>query len=69
MQNRFDSAAQNGGLARVLHGRARDYPVLVTKAAARSPSEIAGTVVFLASDKAADMVGSELMIDGGMSNP
>lgn len=31
-----------------------------------TPSEIAKTVVFLASDEAAYMVGSEIMIDGGM---
>ncbi len=31
------------------------------------PSEIAKTVVFLASDEAAFMVGSEILIDGGMS--
>jgi NAD(P)-dependent dehydrogenase (short-subunit alcohol dehydrogenase family) len=32
------------------------------------PSEIAKTVVFLASDEAAFTVGSELLVDGGMSN-
>ena len=32
------------------------------------PSEIAQAVVFLASDEAAFTVGSELVIDGGMSN-
>ena len=32
------------------------------------PSEIAQAVVFLASDEAAFTVGSELLIDGGMSN-
>ncbi|MFI4981683.1 MAG: SDR family oxidoreductase [Nevskiales bacterium] len=32
------------------------------------PSEIAKTVVFLASDEAGYIVGSELVIDGGMSN-
>lgn len=32
------------------------------------PSEIAKAVVFLASDEAAFTVGSELVIDGGMSN-
>ena len=32
------------------------------------PSEIARAVVFLASDVAAFTVGSELVIDGGMSN-
>src|SRR5579859_2082712 len=32
------------------------------------PSEIAKAVVFLASDEAAFTVGSELIIDGGMSN-
>jgi NAD(P)-dependent dehydrogenase (short-subunit alcohol dehydrogenase family) len=31
------------------------------------PSEIAQAVVFLASDEAAFTVGSELIIDGGMS--
>lgn len=31
-----------------------------------TPSEVAKTVVFLASDEAAYMVGSEIMIDGGM---
>jgi NAD(P)-dependent dehydrogenase (short-subunit alcohol dehydrogenase family) len=31
-----------------------------------TPSEIAKTVVFLASDEAAYMVGGEIMIDGGM---
>lgn len=31
------------------------------------PSEVAKTVVFLASDEAAFMVGSEILIDGGMS--
>jgi NAD(P)-dependent dehydrogenase (short-subunit alcohol dehydrogenase family) len=33
-----------------------------------NPSEIAKAVVFLASDEAAYTVGSELIIDGGMSN-
>jgi NAD(P)-dependent dehydrogenase (short-subunit alcohol dehydrogenase family) len=33
-----------------------------------TPSEIAKAVVFLASDEAAFTVGSELLIDGGMSN-
>ena len=33
-----------------------------------SPSEIAHAVVFLASDEAAFTVGSELLIEGGMSN-
>jgi NAD(P)-dependent dehydrogenase (short-subunit alcohol dehydrogenase family) len=33
-----------------------------------SPSEIAAAVVFFASDEAAFTVGSELLIDGGMSN-
>ena len=33
-----------------------------------SPAEIAAAVVFLASDEAAYTVGSELLIDGGMSN-
>jgi NAD(P)-dependent dehydrogenase (short-subunit alcohol dehydrogenase family) len=33
-----------------------------------NPSEIAKAVVFLASDEAAYTVGSELVIDGGMSN-
>jgi NAD(P)-dependent dehydrogenase (short-subunit alcohol dehydrogenase family) len=32
------------------------------------PSEIADAVVFLASDESAFTVGSELVIDGGMSN-
>jgi NAD(P)-dependent dehydrogenase (short-subunit alcohol dehydrogenase family) len=32
------------------------------------PSEIASAVVFLASDESAFTVGSELLIDGGMSN-
>jgi len=32
------------------------------------PGEIARTMVFLASDEAAYTVGSELAIDGGMSN-
>ena len=32
------------------------------------PGEIAKAVVFLASDEAAFTVGSELVIDGGMSN-
>jgi NAD(P)-dependent dehydrogenase (short-subunit alcohol dehydrogenase family) len=32
------------------------------------PSEVAKTIVFLASDEAAYIVGSELVIDGGMSN-
>ncbi len=32
------------------------------------PSEIAQAAVFLASDEAAFTVGSELVIDGGMSN-
>jgi NAD(P)-dependent dehydrogenase (short-subunit alcohol dehydrogenase family) len=31
-------------------------------------SEVARTIVFLASDEAAYIVGSELVIDGGMSN-
>lgn len=31
-----------------------------------TPTEVAKTVVFLASDEAAYMVGSEIMIDGGM---
>jgi NAD(P)-dependent dehydrogenase (short-subunit alcohol dehydrogenase family) len=33
-----------------------------------TPSEIAGAVVFFASDESAFTVGSELLIDGGMSN-
>jgi NAD(P)-dependent dehydrogenase (short-subunit alcohol dehydrogenase family) len=33
-----------------------------------SPSEIAHAVVFLGSDESAFTVGSELLIDGGMSN-
>ncbi|NKL75795.1 SDR family oxidoreductase [Rhizobium leguminosarum] len=33
-----------------------------------NPSEVAKTIVFLASDEAAYIVGSELIIDGGMSN-
>jgi NAD(P)-dependent dehydrogenase (short-subunit alcohol dehydrogenase family) len=33
-----------------------------------NPSEIAKAIVFLASDEAAFTVGSELIIDGGMSN-
>jgi len=33
-----------------------------------NPSEIAAAVVFFASDEAAFTVGSELLIDGGMSN-
>ncbi len=32
------------------------------------PSEIAHAIVFLASDESAYAVGSELLIDGGMSN-
>jgi NAD(P)-dependent dehydrogenase (short-subunit alcohol dehydrogenase family) len=32
------------------------------------PSEVAKTIVFLASDEATYIVGSELVIDGGMSN-
>ncbi len=32
------------------------------------PSEIAHAIVFLASDESAFTVGSELLIDGGMSN-
>ena len=32
------------------------------------PSEVAKTIIFLASDEAAYIVGSELIIDGGMSN-
>jgi NAD(P)-dependent dehydrogenase (short-subunit alcohol dehydrogenase family) len=32
------------------------------------PSEVAGAVVFLASDESAFTVGSELLIDGGMRN-
>ena len=32
------------------------------------PSEVAKTILFLASDEAAYIVGSELVIDGGMSN-
>jgi len=32
------------------------------------PSEVAGAVVFFASDESACTAGSELVIDGGMSN-
>jgi NAD(P)-dependent dehydrogenase (short-subunit alcohol dehydrogenase family) len=31
--------------------------------------DVAKTVVFFASDEASYIVGSELVIDGGMSNP
>jgi NAD(P)-dependent dehydrogenase (short-subunit alcohol dehydrogenase family) len=34
-----------------------------------NPDEIAKAVVFLTPDKSAFTVGSELVIDGGMSNP
>ncbi len=34
----------------------------------RSPAEVAQAIVFLASDEAAFTVGSELVIDGGLSN-
>jgi len=34
-----------------------------------NPSEIAQAIVFLASDEAPFAVGSELVVDGGMSNP
>jgi len=33
-----------------------------------SPAEIASAVVFLASDESAFTIGSDLLIDGGMSN-
>jgi NAD(P)-dependent dehydrogenase (short-subunit alcohol dehydrogenase family) len=33
-----------------------------------TPSEVAQSVVFLVSDESAFTVGSELVIDGGMSN-
>jgi NAD(P)-dependent dehydrogenase (short-subunit alcohol dehydrogenase family) len=33
-----------------------------------TPTEIAQAVVFLASDESAFTIGSELLIDGGMSN-
>ena len=33
-----------------------------------TPTEIAHAIVFLASDESAFTVGSELLIDGGMSN-
>ena len=33
-----------------------------------NPSEIAHAIVFLASDESAFTVGTELLIDGGMSN-
>jgi len=32
------------------------------------PGEIADAIVFLASDESSFVVGSELMIDGGMGN-
>jgi NAD(P)-dependent dehydrogenase (short-subunit alcohol dehydrogenase family) len=34
----------------------------------RTPTEIARAIVFLASDESAFTVGSEFLIDGGMSN-
>jgi NAD(P)-dependent dehydrogenase (short-subunit alcohol dehydrogenase family) len=52
----MDDAAIQGLVGQIPTGRRGD------------PSEIAQAVVFLASDEAAFTVGSELVIDGGMSN-
>ena len=52
--------------------RVKDKRALITAAIPYgrfgNPSEIAQAIVFLASDEAAFAVGSELVVDGGMSN-
>jgi hypothetical protein len=52
--------------------RLKDKRALITAAIPYgrfgNPSEIAQAIVFLASDEAAFAVGSELVVDGGMSN-
>ena len=51
-----------------LKSRGREHPQPDSRRAIRPPREIAKAIVFLASDEAAFTVGSELVIDGGMSN-
>lgn len=53
---------------RYFNGRVSADSSRVTRPAKRTdPIEIANAVLFLASDEAAFTVGSELLIDGGMS--
>jgi len=68
------NAISPGPIATPLHGKigtdAAGIATLVAQIPAGrrgAPSEIAHAVVFLASDEAAFTVGSELIIDGGMS--
>jgi NAD(P)-dependent dehydrogenase (short-subunit alcohol dehydrogenase family) len=69
------NAVSPGPIATPLHGKIgmseADIEALVAQIPAGrrgDPEEIAQAVVFLASDEAAFTVGSELIIDGGMSN-
>ena len=68
------NAVSPGPIATALHGKIsmgeKEIAGLVAQipsARRGRPSEIASAVVFLASDEAAFTVGSELIIDGGMS--
>jgi NAD(P)-dependent dehydrogenase (short-subunit alcohol dehydrogenase family) len=69
------NAVSAGPIATPLHAKLGLTPAMSDALKAQVPagrfgkaSEVAETVVFFASDEAAFLVGSELVIDGGMSN-
>ncbi len=73
------NAVSPGPIATPLHGKLgatpADAEAMTAQIQAQIPvgrfgtaSEVAKTIIFLASDEAAYFVGSELIIDGGMSN-